>query len=356
MDKKLKIAIVVYSLKTGGLERVVSNQTFMFDALGFEVELFILENEISFPCKGKLHVFNLDVSDNLFVKMKKYVKVRNKIQQSNFDFILDHRYRLGNFMETFWLKFIYKNQRLLYFIHSGVTTSYVNFKIASASNIQFISVSKGIESKVKFLYPNIKIQTIYNYVEVSENENQLTELPESYILAAGRMDKSNVKQFDVLIDCYSKSNLPKQNIKLLILGSGPLMESLKQQALNLKLDNLVVFKGFVSDLFSYYKNAKFFVLSSKNEGLPTVLIESLICETPVISYDCEFGPNEIIQDRINGLLVENQNSMQLIEAMNLFISDSDLYQNCKQNAVNSVLKFSEKSIADEWIQFFNDKR
>ena len=355
MDKKLKIAIVVYSLKLGGLERVVSNQTFMFDALGYEVELFVIENLISFPYKGKLHVFGLDVTDSFFVKMQKYAKIKDQIQQGNFDFILDHRYRLNDFMETFWLKFIYKNQRLLYFIHSGDTDSYLNSKIASTTNIQFISVSKGIESKVKLLYPNLKIETIYNSVNVAKIEKDFFEISENYILAAGRMDVSNVKQFDVLIDCYAKSDLPKQNIKLLILGDGIRMEELKQQVLDLNLANFIIFKGFECDLYSYYKNAKYFVLSSKFEGLGMVLIESLLCGCPVISFDCDFGPNEIIQDKLNGLLIENQNSEELIKAMNLFITDSDLYEKCKQNAVESVVKFSEKSISEEWKRFFNDR-
>ena len=85
------------------------------------------------------------------------------------------------------------------------------------------------------------------------------------------------------------------------------------------------------------------------------MIECLFCGTPVISYDCEFGPSEIIQDKINGLLVENQNTEQLIDAMNLLIEDVSLYNICKQNTVNSALKFSEQSISEEWMIFFNDK-
>lgn len=355
MDKKLKIAIVVYSLKLGGLERVVSNQTQMFYDLGFDVELFVLEKEISFPYKGKLHVFELDIHDGFFDKMRKYFKIRNKIKSGNFDIVLDHRYRLNGFMESFWLNFIYKNQRLLYFIHSGDLKNYINKNLATASNIEFISVSKGIETKVKTLFPNIKIKTIYNNVEVSNLEIDFPEKNEQYILAAGRMDVSNVKQFDLLIDCYAKSNLPSQKIKLLILGSGVQMESLKKQVKNLKLQNLIIFKGFESDLFSYYKNAKFFVLSSKFEGLGMVLIESLLCGTPVVSFDCEFGPNEIIQDKINGLLVENQNQNQLIKAMNLWVHDEVLYEYCKANSVKSVTKFSQKVISEKWLNFFSDK-
>ena len=355
MDKKNKIAIVVYTLKSGGLERVVSNQTFLFSDLGFEVELFVLENKIEFPFRGKLNNYDLKKSDGIFTKIKKYNNLRNDIQKGNFNFIFDHRYRLNDFMEKFWIKHIYKNQNVFYFIHSSDILGYMNENLANNSKIHFVSVSQGIESKVKEIYPVIQIQTIYNNVEVSKSDKIFNEINDDYILAVGRMDDSNVKQFDVLIDCYSKSILPKNQIKLLILGSGIRMEFLKKQVSDLNIQDLVIFKGFESELYSYYKNARYLVLSSKFEGLGMVLIESLLCETPVISFDCDFGPNEIIQNKINGLLVENQNTDKLIEALNLLIEDENLYKICKSNGLKSIEKFSKENISKQWISILNDK-
>ncbi len=355
MYKKNKIALVVYNLKKGGLERVVSNQTFMFSNLGFEVDLFVLENEIYYSFKANLKVYDLKETDNLLTRFLKYRKLRNNLLKENYDYVIDHRYRLNDFMETVWLKYIYRNRDLIYIIHNSTLDRYINLKTASAQNIQFVSVSKGIETKVNECFSKAKIKTIYNVVELEKKSSSFDEINDKYILAVGRMAANNVKQLDILIDCYSKSNLPNQNIKLLILGSGPLMNTLKKQVADLKLEKLVVFKGIQNDLFSYYHNAQYLVLSSKHEGLPTVLIECLFCGTPVISYDCEFGPSEIIQDKINGLLVENQNTEQLIDAMNLLIEDVSLYNICKQNTVNSALKFSEQSISEEWMIFFNDK-
>jgi len=355
LDKKIKIAIVVYTLKSGGLERVVANQTILFDSLGFDVELFVVEHGIDYPFKGKLHVFNLGESQNIFSKIKKYFKIKKLIRNGNFDYVLDHRYRLNNLMETIWLKFIYKKQQLIYFIHSADLPSYINKKVASQSVIRFISVSKGIQNKVLQMYPKVNIETIYNNVDVSRKEFYFPEIKDNYILAVGRMDASNVKQFDVLIDCYSKSILSEKNIKLLILGSGTRKKNLEQQVSDLNLQDKVIFKGFETELYSFYKNAKYLVLCSKYEGLGMVLIESLLSGSPVISYNCDFGPNEIVQNQVNGLLVENQSQEKLINAMNLFVENESLYFNCKKNASHSVLKFSSKNIADQWMRFFNDK-
>lgn len=356
MDKKIKIAIVVYTLKSGGLERVVSNQTMMFSRMGFEVDLFVLENEIEYPFEGKLHVYNLKKSDVIFNKLQKYLSLAKDIKKGNFDYVLDHRYRLNKYFENFWLNFIYKNQRLLYFVHSSDIGNYVNLKLANSSKIEFVSVSKGIENLLRDFYPKINIRTIYNAVEVVENEKYFNEFNQQFVLAVGRMDESNVKQFDVLIDSYAKSDLPQKNIKLLILGTGIKETDFKRQVSHLKLTDKVIFKGFETELFSYYKKAHFLILCSKYEGLPTVLIESLMCGTPVISYDCDFGPSEIILHKKNGLLVENQNSEKLTSAINLFVNDSDLYSICKENAKQSVQKFSVENIAQIWDDFFNDKR
>lgn len=354
LKKDLKIAIVAYTLKAGGLERVVSNLSFLFDELGFEVNLFVLKNEIEYPFKGKLHVYDLNDADSFLVKMNKYMKLKNDIQKGDFNFILDHRYRLNSMMEFFWTKYIYKNQKPIYFIHSSDLANYVNKNLIVKSDTKFIAVSEGIADKVKFIFPKIDVETFYNPVEVLEVNTEFTEINDNYILAVGRMDDSNVKQFDVLIDCYSKSILPKKEIKLLILGTGPKLNELKKQVSYLNLDNLVVFKGFEPEIYSFYINAKYLVLSSKYEGLGMVLIESLQCETPVISYDCDFGPNEIIQNNFNGLLVENQNKEKLIEAMNLLVEDEDLYKKCKTNAKQSVEKFSKENISKKWVRYFND--
>ena len=87
-----------------------------------------------------------------------------------------------------------------------------------------------------------------------------------------------------------------------------------------------------------------------------VLLESLACETPIISWDYSSGPNEIITNKSNGLLVENQHSEKLIEAMNLFVSDNNLYLQCKENALPSVKQFSLETIGAEWLKVFEKLR
>lgn len=102
------------------------------------------------------------------------------------------------------------------------------------------------------------------------------------------------------------------------------MEKLAEQ---LKIADQVLFTGFLDNPYQYLKKCFFTVLTSKYEGLGIVLIESLMLGTPVVSYDCEKGYNEIIINEENGLLVNNQSKKAFIEAMNRMIGEPELYQN-----------------------------
>lgn len=359
IEKKFKIALVCHSLSEGGLERVVSNISYMFEKMGMQVHLHVMQNEIGYPFAGELYQYN--ISKTLGSKnIRKYLEIRKNIKANNYDLIIDHRYRLNPLVEFVWQKIIYRNQNVLNYIHSSKIENYlcslnvILLKILFSKRV-FISVSKGIESIVRFKFPFLKIKTIYNAISIKNFENQkITD--EKFILTVARMDESNVKQIDILLECFSKSELPSAGYQLIIIGSGARKTQMETLAKELKINDKIIFKGFLSNPYSYFKNATFTVLTSRNEGLPTVLIESLMMGTPVVSFDCETGPNEIINNEENGILVENQNKEAFVKAMNRLIADKELYKKLKANTIKSVEKFSEAQIKSEWKHFIEKGR
>jgi N-acetylgalactosamine-N,N'-diacetylbacillosaminyl-diphospho-undecaprenol 4-alpha-N-acetylgalactosaminyltransferase len=178
-------------------------------------------------------------------------------------------------------------------------------------------------------------------------ENNILDF--EYIIAIGRNDDKNVKQLDKLIDSYSKSVLPQKKIKLVLLGVDKNNSRLKKAAIQSRVEDEILFLDFDENPFKYLARAKYLVLASKHEGFPMVLIEALSCQIPVISFNCVSGPKEIITDKENGLLVENQNFEKLILAMNEFITNEKLYNHCKKNSLGSVSKFSIEKIGQEWL-------
>lgn len=135
---------------------------------------------------------------------------------------------------------------------------------------------------------------------------------ESFILGVGRLDRQ--KGFDRLIDAFVQlANLP--NIKLFILGEGPERPYLERQVATLGLESRVFLPGAVNNPFPFFRRALCLVLSSRYEGCPNVLLEAMALRCPVIAFDCDFGPSEIIIDGDNGLLVEEGDVAGLASAI-----------------------------------------
>ena len=166
--------------------------------------------------------------------------------------------------------------------------------------------------------------------------------------------ETDIKQFDVLISAYAKSNLPNKNINLVLLGEGKLQVKYKELAAKLGIESKVHFVGYTNNPFAYIRKALFYVLTSKNEGLPVSLLEALACETPLVAYDCLSGPSEIIQPNINGILVPNQDVKALILAFNKMQDDAGFYQNCKNNCLNSLAPFAIETIGNQWLQLIKE--
>jgi len=359
----LKICLVTVTLSDGGAERCAALLSKYFDNQDFEVYHVVFSGKVDYDYSGRLfHLEHLkDKRNSWWSRSKRFFALKKFFSNNHFDYVIDFRTKEFLLQELIIHNFVYP--RFIQTIHSFKLKSYLPKNIFLAKLLykncqQFITVSKGINDKVSAEYKFIPSQLIYNPIDfetISEKAKESISDDFQYVLSAGSMNK-NIKQFNKLIESYAKSDLPSKNIKLIILGEGKLKNKWIKLAESLNLQDMVIFKGNVKNPFRYYKNAMFTISSSKYEGMPMVLLESLACEAPVISWDYASGPNEIITNNSNGLLVDNQNSEKLIEAMNQFISDNNLYLQCKENALPSVKQFSLETIGAEWIKLFEKQR
>lgn len=120
------------------------------------------------------------------------------------------------------------------------------------------------------------------------------------ILAAGRL--VDQKGFDILLQAFAQARAARE-MKLIILGEGRLRPQLEHLARKLMIQQDVAMPGFVDNPHSFMARASLFVLSSRFEGSPNVLLEALACDCQVVSTDCPSGPREILGDIDWGRLV-----------------------------------------------------
>ena len=362
----MKICIVGTSLSKGGAERSMAMLSEMLSTMGFDVHLVVLNDQIDYSCSGV--IFNLGKyknksNDSLLKRILRFRKLRQYLKRQNFNYIIDHRPKNDYYREVFYSKYVYKGFRKIYVVHSANQTLIAEGKHELFVKIHRdtyanVAVSRYIENDILNAHGLSNTRTIYNTFDPKWNTPKYTSGDpldgKNYILSYGRIVDS-VKDFKFLIDAFSASELWKRNIFLVILGDGKDKESLESYKNTVKGSQFILFHPFTDNPFPYIYNSKFVTLTSKYEGFPMVLLETLSIGVPVVALDIKSGPNEIIKHEENGLLVSLRKRTNFANAMIKMFDNKALYNYCKSNAKSSIEHFSKNHISQEWEQLLKDE-
>lgn len=183
-------------------------------------------------------------------------------------------------------------------------------------------------------------------------QNNLPALSNKNILCVGRL--THQKGFDLLIPAWAKIADQLPSWKVTIVGSGEDEQMLKQMAYNLGVAESIIFAGQQKDMDPFYRKASFFCMSSRFEGLPMVLLEAQSYGLPIVAFDCDTGPAEIIRNDENGYLVENFNiqdfSRNILKMMTLRKED---WHNFITHSNDNAENFKIEKIISQWYKVFN---
>jgi len=204
-------------------------------------------------------------------------------------------------------------------------------------------------------FPKINVDVIPNPISYplplqkgnTLDPNIVLQKHRNLILASGRLHK--FKQFDLLIKAFCCIKNEHHNWDLVILGEGEEREYLDNLLIELKARDRIFLPGSVGNMSDWYQRADLFILSSSVEGFPNVLLEAMSYELPCISFDCDTGPRDMIQNGVNGILVSPQEDEQgLSEAMQSLIADESFRRKMANNSAHIRDKYSVDTIMQKW--------
>ena len=172
------------------------------------------------------------------------------------------------------------------------------------------------------------------------------EVPRPFMLAAGRL--VHQKGFDILIRAFATVARECGQLRLALAGEGPEEQALRSLVAELRLDDRVHFLGQVRGLRTLMRQADAFILPSRYEGFPNVLLEALASGLPVVATDCPSGPRQILRDGEFGRLVPGHDLAALAAALRRLATDADLRGRLAARAPRAIAPYALARVAAEW--------
>lgn len=345
------IFIVTDIYSGGGGEHVASN---IASALAekYEVELLSLfksTNSVPFPISERVSLKFLNVSTrNVIGKIKASYRLNRYLSVHHRDIALGIG-TLSNILLSI------SRKKVGYTIgceHSAYNA--LPYKWRILRSLFYPKLSRIVlltEQDRKRMYPiNHNLSVIQNAISIKPSKRSSIDNP--VFIAIGRL--YHIKQFDLMINAFASYCSRGGKWNLNIIGEGPDRQVLSDLILKQKLNERVKLKPFTLDVESEYLSASCCLLTSKTEGLPMVLIEAQSYGLPIISFDCQTGPSDIIENNKDGFLIPVGDVDGFVSKMLEVSSDRKLRKQMSDNAIINSKRFLPENVNKKWFSLLSN--
>jgi GalNAc-alpha-(1->4)-GalNAc-alpha-(1->3)-diNAcBac-PP-undecaprenol alpha-1,4-N-acetyl-D-galactosaminyltransferase len=345
------LAFVISSLTSGGAERVMTQLANQAAESGLRVELIVLSKK---PHFFELHPdirwwepdFTIDQMHRLQFQWKDFWWLRHRLRQIEAEAVLSFGGKYNVFVllaSTGLGKKVFVSDR------SRPSISYGRF--LDRLNPRVYPRAAGIIAQTQRGKEVLEHKTGHKNIRVIPNPIPLvgsgSALREPLILNVGRFITS--KHQDWLVDYFNA--LGPERWRLTFLGEGPQYEKVKKYASSTALARRIAFMGNVTDVDTYYRRASIFAFTSTSEGFPNALGEAMSAGCACISFDCEAGPADLIEDGKTGFLVSEGDHQGFKEKLHRLIADASLREQMGRCAMESMKAFRADRIAQQYFDF-----
>ena len=326
------VAIYMHDLSGGGVERQSLALATELQLLGFDITLVLHQMRGELREQLSPHLRTVDLESNRTIR--DIPRLAAFLSREKPDILLanvDH----NNVAALLAKAMAASRTNVVICQHNPISTDFYHglswtyrgipsaYRLASPLIARAIGVSRGISRELESIahLPAHKVVTINNPVigpdfayrsGASVTHPWLEERAAPVFVCAGRLVPQKDHQTLLRALALHRQRIPS---RLLLLGTGPLRESLETLAEELGVTDAIQFLGFQDNPLPWFRRADAFVLSSRSEGFGNVLVESMWCGTPVIATDCPHGPAEILDGGRYGVLVPANDPAALAAAM-----------------------------------------
>ncbi|WOI24921.1 glycosyltransferase [Cobetia amphilecti] len=373
MDSK-KIFILVNSLSNGGGEKAAADLANSMSSTGKSVSIILIENNIKYSVEKSVDIICSPLSKYLTGSKLSFVlnitcllKLLLCIRGNKDCIVISHLFR-SNYINAI-CRYLIKYQSILV-THGSIEKYKFNKSLLNKINLSLIKIlyrkgdkriflTEGMLEAFKNRIPATNNYVVQNCIDVDkinldanvQNKLEEEKLPKDYFIFVGRL--SSVKNIPEIISVFN--SLKKYN--LLIVGSGEEYTYLKELA---KGSQNIFFIGSKNNPYLYMKHAKALLLSSRSEGFPNVLLESLALGVPIISTDCKTGPREILTIDSDLTTDYYNNSLGVLyrymspSSLKSALIDFETMRFDKDKMVNRSREFDKDVIAEKYEMILND--
>lgn len=349
------IGILIADITQGhGTERAVTNLSNILIDSGYTIYIFSSNSTDGggyFELNKLVKVIHLGINFRNYRGLRKFVPYKLLYKQ-----LLKYRDQLAIdcFIGTYFTFNI-----ILPFVKKVRTIGCEHFNYNHANSIQkiirrifykklnkLVVLTESDAKHYKFINKN-NLSVIPNSASFSDN-GILPKYSSKNFIAVGRLCYQ--KGFDMLIDSCNLLQKKSTNWKLRIVGEGEDYKLLEERIKEYKLQNNITIIQPQKNIIALYKDSCAYVMTSRFEGLPMVLIEAQTCGLPIISFDCPEGPADVVKDGRNGLLIDKNNIVDFADAMYNLVTNSELCKKYGVAAYEDSHRFSTEYIKSRWLE------
>lgn len=356
----MKIFIVCNSLGKGGAERVGVNLANGFSKHGHDVCIITdTTQDVAYSIDSKIEI--LSYSNPLKNKIVKYLStiwnIRKYAKKNKPDVVIGMMH-LASFLPLM----------ALLGLHIPVVLT-IHHALSSVGNIYSLK-TRIIDRITPFLYSHTTVLTKIDYDILYKYSHKISIMPnplsfdpvkniptkEKVILAAGRIDAWNYKGFDILMQAWNKISSLYPDWTLIIAGQGreQSIDFLKSYLTSVDAKRQTQFIGYSKNMITQYKRSSIFVLSSRSEGLPMVLIEAMSQGCAPLATANMGRTAEIITTDSEGLICKSEDVNDLANKLSMLISDDKKRIDILKEAVLRSKYYSQDNIIRKWEKLLFD--